>query len=481
MNLDRRSIPYRILENGLRIAAVVGFALVAGSGGRGGGSAALQQTVTFLLAGVVIVILWEVAYVRRYQYQITPDTFDIQSGVLSRREREIPFERIQNVDIAQNVIQRTFGIAEVRLETAGGGSTEARLRYVSRPEATRLQELISDRKHEETARDPGATDDVLFDLSSRELGVLGITSANFRLLGGIVVVLSLVAPPLTQELSPRAELLLFLGPGIALLAILALWVISGLQAVLQYYDFRLLRHQNELRYERGLFQRYTGTIPLPKVQTLMIRENILARRLGYASLVIETAGYAPGQGNENVESAVPIAKRQRVLELANTIEDIDHPTFTRPPKRARTRYLARYTIAVGLITAIGGLYHLLTNSFPFWFVSAGLVVFVPPAAHLKWRNLGYYYDDEYIVTRAGFWTRRTTMVPYYRVQTVSSSQTIFQRRRNLGTLVVDTATSGGFWGGEATALDIDVDTARTLRDAVHDRFQGATTRRRANG
>ena len=477
MNLDYRSIPYRILENGLRIVGIFAFAAIAGAGG-GDGSFDIQQTLSFLLFGLVLIALWEFAYVKRYEYRITQDTFDIQSGVFSRREREIPFERIQNVDIAQNVVQRAFGLAEVRLETAGGGSTEASLRYVSRAEATRLQELISDRKRGETERDPGATDDILFELEPRELGILGITSANFRLLGVIVVVLSLVAPPLAQELTPRAELLLVLGPGIALAVIFTLWVVSGVQAMLRYYNFRLLRHENELRYERGLFQRYNGTIPLSKVQTIMVRENLLARPLGYANLVIETAGYAPGQGSDSVESAVPIAKRDRVFQLARTIEDVGEITFTRPPKRARTRYLFRYAGVVAIFTGIAGAIHATTESLPFWYAAAGLLVFVPLGAHLKWRNLGYYRDDRYVVTQSGFWTRRTTIVPYYRVQTVSSSQTIFQRRRDLGTLVVDTASSGGFWGGDAIALDIDADDAETLREEVHDRFHESLARRR---
>ncbi|MEF8813347.1 MAG: PH domain-containing protein [Halovenus sp.] len=483
MNLDHRSVPYRILEDGLRIFGVLAFALLAsadGGTGSSGGGFNIRQGLTLFVLGLSLVALWETAYVRRYEYEVKPDTFDIQSGVVSRREREIPFERIQNVDIAQNVIQRTLGIAEVRLETAGGGSSEARLRYVSRPEATRLQELISDRKREETERDPGASDDILFELNRRELTILGLTSANFRLLGLIVVGVSLVAPPVARQLSPSAEILLLLGPGVAVGALLLLWVASGLQSVLRYYGFRLLRHDEELRYQRGLLQRYTGTIPLAKVQTLMVRENVLARAVGYGSLVIETAGYAPGQGSENVESAVPIARRDRVFELVETIEDIDDVTLIRPPKRARLRYVARYTIAVGVFTGMLGVVHLVTGGLPSWSLAAGAAVLVPPAAHLKWTHLGYYYDEDYVVTRSGFWTRRTTIVPYYRVQTVSNSQSIFQRRRDLGTLVVDTASSGGFWGGNAVALDIDADEAASLRERVNDRFQRSITYRKAD-
>jgi len=475
VKLDHRSIPYRILENGARIVGVLGFAVVA-SAGEGTGGFRISQTLVFVLVGLGLLVLWEVAYVRRYEYTVTGDTFDINSGVVSRREREIPFERIQNVDIAQNVVQRAFGIAELRLETAGGGSSEARLRYVSRPEATRLQELVSERKHAETERDPGASDDILFELGQSELAILGVTSADFRLLGLLVVGLSVVAPPLARQLSPGLELLLLLGPGVAVVALVALWMVSGLQAMFRYYGFRLLRHDDELRYERGLLQRYTGTIPLPKVQTLMLRENVLARALGYASLAIETAGYGPGQ-DADVKSAIPIAKREHVLDLARTIEDVGELSFTRPPKRARTRYLVRYTLAVGFVTAVPGAVHAAYGLVPRWYLLAGLLVLVPPAAHLKWANLGYYHDEDYVVTRSGFWTRRTTIVPYYRVQTVAESQTVFQRRRDLGTLVVDTASSGGFWGGNAVALDIDAGTARSLREEVHERFQTALVRR----
>ena len=479
MRLDSRSVPYRVMENAARIAGIIVFSLLFGGGGGEGGPAG---TLVFVAVGVLAVAAWETAYVRRFTYQVAGDTFDIQSGVLSRREREIPFERIQNVDIAQNVVQRAIGIAEVRIETAGGGTSEAQLQYVSRSEATRLQELISSRKHGGTERDPGAENDVLFELEGRELTLLGFTSANFRLFGAVLVLFSVLGSAGAQQTGmappePRMRLILLLGPAVAVAALVVLWVVSGLRAVLRYYGFRLLRHGEELRYERGLFQRYNGTIPLSKVQTLMIRENFIARAIGYANLVIETAGYSPGQGSDSVESAVPIARRGRVLALAETIEDIGEIEFERPPARARTRYLARYTIVVAVAVALVGGYHAVTGNLGDWYLAAGVWVLVPPAAHLKWTQLGYYSDDKHIITRKGFWTRRTTIVPYYRVQTVSDSQTVFQRRRNLATLAVDTASSGGFWGGDAIALDIDVEVARELREQCHDRFQDSIGRR----
>jgi putative membrane protein len=327
-------------------------------------------------------------------------------------------------------------------------------------------------------RDPGATNDILFELDQRELSVLGFTSANVRLLGLLGGLFIIASPVAAEQVSPRLEILLLLGPIFAIGGLVLLWIASGVQAVLKYYGFRLYRHDEELRYKRGLLQQYDGTIPLSKIQTLMIRENLLARAVGYGSLAIETAGYSPGQ-NDNVESAVPIAKRQRVLELARTIEDIGDPEFERPPKRARTRYIARYTIVVGLLTGIAGGLHVLTDAVPLWYTIAALLIVVPPAAHLKWKHIGYAVDEKYIISRVGFWTRRTTIVPYYRLQTVSSRQSVFQRRRDLGTLTVDTATSGGFWGGDAIVPDIEIDVAEDLREQTNDRFHRSIVDRRS--
>ena len=475
MKLDRRSIPYRILANGGRIVGILIFSLVTSASSGGTLLGNLLFLFGLVVVGVALGVGWELARFRRFDYDLTADTFDLRSGVFSRREREIPYHRIQNVDIGQNVIQRGLGIAEVSLETAGGGSTEAQLRYVSREEANRLQDEISRRKRgsapeEDTETAAGET---LFALSEREHVVLGVVSADFRFLGALSVIASVLAPQIAEAFAPETELLLVFGPATALVGLVAFWMLTGFLQVLRYYGFELTQRGDELRYERWLLQRYSGTVPLSKVQTVSIQENVLARALGYASVVIQTAGYAPGQDGSQVESAVPIANRDRAFSLARAVEPFDEIEFERPPTRARTRYIARYTLALLGVTGLLRLGHAVTDALSLWYVPLAALLAVPVAAHLKWKHLGYYADDDHVVTRRGFWRRRTVVVPYDRVQTVLSSQTVFQRRRSLGTVTVDTAGSGGFASGDAVAVDIDTTVAEELRETLAASLQRA--------
>lgn len=486
MKLDPRSIPYRVVEQGGAIVVVALFAVVGPTASQG--AAGFVGGVLLALLAVTAVVGWQVAYYRRYEYELTAATFDITSGVLSRRRREIPYERVQNVDISQNPVQRLLDIAEVRLETAGGSESEARLRFVATQEAERLQDEVGRRKRREAAdtdteravADEALAAEELFALEDHELWILGAVTADLRLLGLVASLAPFVAPVLLDEVDPGLTVLLAGGAVLVLGVVFVLWVVSGVYAVLRYYGFRLYRRGDELRYERGLLQRYSGSIPLGKVQTVSLAENVLARRLGYASVRIGTAGYAPGQtGGQRVQSAVPIAKRDRAMALAREVEPFGDLDFERPPTRARWRYAVRYSlvalVAVGALAAA----HAVTGDLPFWPAGLALIAVVPPAAHLKWVNLGYHVGADHVVTRHGFWVRKTTVVPYHRVQTVLRSRTVFQRRRSLGTVVVDTAAGGGLRGSDAIALDIDAGRASALLTTVEERLQASLAARRS--
>lgn len=502
MKLDPRSIPYRAAERVLRFGWVLLFLALSGTSEIPGvGAVGPIVVTTIVLGGLLVAIAWQVAVYRRFSYAVTGDTVDIRSGVLSRREREIPLHRIQNVDTNQNVFQRAFGIVDVSLETAGGGATEARLRYLSTEGARRLREDLRRRERDHEAdtgsdadgtvgtatgtagRTAGRAPTELFAIQPRELVLLGAVSIDLRLLSLAAIALPIIGPPVATMMGPEGVPVgpmgaIVLAPLYAAGFVLLSGLVSGAFKASNYYGFRLLRAGNDLQYERGLLQRSEGTIPVEKIQALAIEENLLARVAGYATLAVETAGYAPGQGpSGGSEAAVPLATRERCLSLARSIEPVSVPEFERPPKRARTRYAIRYA---GVVCLLAALAWAVTRFFDLafaWYAILGLLPVAAIGAHLKWRNRGYALAEGYVLTRNGFWTRTTTIVPDYRVQTVIETRTIFQRRRRLATVTIDTAGAGG--SRVAQAVDIDAGTAVDLREAVADRLQEALVARRA--
>lgn len=471
------SVLYRAGETTARLGWVLLFITF------GTAQAGLQlfQVVGVVVGGLVLAGLYQFVYWERFEYELTEDTFDIRSGVLSRRTREIPIRRIQNVDLQRNVVQRAIGLVEVRLETAGGSDTEAQLRFVTEEEAERIRTRLTRLKRGRTDETDGVAEpepDLLFAISPTELFVLGVTSIDLRLLSIVTVLLPILAPSMTDRFQDPLISFALAAPLLAGVVVVGVALLSGVYSVTNYFGFRLHRVEDELRYERGLIQHFSGTIPLDKVQTLSVSENVLARALGYASLSIETAGYGPGD-SAGSQSAVPIAERERVFRLARSIDPFDEVTFERPPKRARLRYAIRYAALVLVLTGVAYAVNRYTGfSFAWYLLPLGLPL-AGVGAHLKWRNLGYATCEDHFVAREGFWSRTTRVVPYYRVQTVIESATVFQRRRDLATVVVDTAGSGGLTGSGARALDIDADAATDLRASVEAKLQDALVEARA--
>ena len=281
-------------------------------------------------------------------------------------------------------------------------------------------------------------------------------------LGGPVV-RWLVSSPETTRLAVFAAL------SIVQFLLLAL-VVSVVLTVIEYYGFKLTQADDDLRYERGLLRRYSGNIPLEKVQTVTIRENALMRQFGYATLAVETAGYSGGNQQSTQGVAVPLAPREEVYELARDIEPFGDLDFDRSPKRARRRYLARFSLAAAGLTAVAYALDTLLLETGYWWVAALLFLTVAPAAHLRWRHRGFDLDESVLATRSGFWRRTTRIVPYYRLQTVFVTRSPFQRRRDLATVGADTASSSSLLGGLARVYDIDEGTAKELRDALRERL-----------
>ncbi|AEI63064.1 PH domain-containing protein [Corallococcus macrosporus] len=74
---------------------------------------AVQAPITFLVAWLDYEYRW---------YILSDRSLRIREGLVSLQEKTMTFANIQQVSIRQNPLQRLFGIADVKVETAGGGS-----------------------------------------------------------------------------------------------------------------------------------------------------------------------------------------------------------------------------------------------------------------------------------------------------------------------------------------------------------------------
>ena len=90
--------------------AFIGYLAVSGRAGT-----ALLAAIALLAVLVFSMFL----YWTRFEFRVGDNEIRIDSGIISRTHRSIPFDRIQDVDISQGPIARPLGIAKVKFETGG--------------------------------------------------------------------------------------------------------------------------------------------------------------------------------------------------------------------------------------------------------------------------------------------------------------------------------------------------------------------------
>jgi putative membrane protein len=238
---------------------------------------------------------------------------------------------------------------------------------------------------------------------------------------------------------PLGRVFLALG-GVAVFLVLVR-LISMVWAFVRLYDFRLTRRGDDLRATFGLLTRVAATIPLRRVQTVTIDQGWLHRRLGRASVRVETAGGQAGRAVRDREWVAPLIRIERVAQLVEAIlpgvvlEDAQwEPVHPRAFGRAVKPALLFALVVTAAVTVVIGWRGLA--------LAVPLVVWAVVTARQHVRHLGWAASAEWVAFRSGWLTRSQTLVKVNRIQAVSTHASPLDRRAAMARMRVDTAGAG---------------------------------------
>ncbi|MFQ5571486.1 MAG: PH domain-containing protein, partial [Rhodothermales bacterium] len=252
------------------------------------------------------------------------------------------------------------------------------------------------------------------------------------------------------------------GTVMVVLAVLVGWITGILINLNKYYGFQLWLEGDKLHKRHGLLTVSEGTIPLKKVQSLILRTNPLMRRFGWYRLELQTMGYDVEK--QGYQVAAPFAKKSDILRLAPHIRSFSPPqTFTPVSRLTIRRAFIRYSVVL--------LVGLLPLSY-FWPQALWGLLVLPLLLYLavlRYRNHGYTLSDDILYIKRGVIQHYLWVVPLDKFQVFYTSSSFFQRRLGLRSLVVDTAGAGSFHYPKI--VDVVSETADPFMLHLYQRFQ----------
>ncbi|GMM91725.1 PH domain-containing protein [Qipengyuania sp. MTN3-11] len=417
---------------------------------------------------------------RRFTYQVNPADIRVESGIVSRQARSVPYERIQDVSIEQKLVPRLFGLVQVKFETGAGGKDELTLAYLTEAEGERLRELVRARRDGESLSTKDAVveraeqDELLFTMGPRRVVTFGLFEFSLVVVAGFAGFAQQFDFLLPFDLWDFEEWQARLaGPGqwlaglgfaaqiaggaIAALILLAVGFGTGLiRTVLREWDFRLERTDKGLRRRRGLLTRTDVVMPVHRVQALRVGTGLVRRFFGWHKLSV--VSLAQDSGNASHDAA-PFAQMEEIAPIVATTG------FALPPvetdwKRGDSRYRIDRVIAAGLILAVMAIGLSLSPRSEVALVPMIGMIAVGLVELYNWRFAANACDARQIYVRRSWLSPKTSIANRVKLQSVEIAQGPLARRRGYAHLHL------GLAGGNFRIHGIPLERARELRGAV---------------
>ncbi|MBA3862872.1 MAG: hypothetical protein C0517_02885 [Erythrobacter sp.] len=456
-----------------------------------GGAGRMLVAIGVVVAAAIIGTLFSYIAWRRLTYTIGEQDIRVESGVLSRSARSVPYERIQDVSLEAKLLPRLLGLVAVKFETGAGGSEDLALTYLTTAEGERLRRLVRERRDDgqqaATSADPAASSsgaagegadegNVLFTMGPRRLlrfGLFEFSLAVFAVLGGLLQYANMVTDIDIWNgdlwrgwLEEQGTIIASLGPyaqaagataGLFGLALIGL-ATGILRTFARDWGFTLTRSARGFRRQRGLFTRTDVVMPAHRVQALVIGTGFMRYRFGWHGLSFVSLAQDAGHESHVVAPFAQMDEIAPIVAAAGFHLPDERINWHRASRRHRDDTAIISALPFVMAAILGAVLAPLGVAL----IPLGLAVVMAGAQLYAWEFRRHAIDPEQIFSTTGLMSPTSRIATRQKLHSVEIAQGPLARWRGYATMHL------GLAGGSFSIPGMPLKTARILRSGILD-------------
>lgn len=285
-----------------------------------------------MLVGLFVFGIFFCALKRHFtEYRFTDHSVEIVSGILSRREVKIPFERVLNVEISQPWIFKFGDYVSASFDSAGTAKKDGLISGIKHSDAVQIKQIVLSFKDGSIVDQPldVQTEDstLLVHREWKDLFIFGMSHNRIFLFFGLIVGFYYKVKEVVKDLDskitlyleplmPDGNMALYAMVVISILVFITLSAVgSGVLQIIQSYGYSLFKSDKDLSQSEGLFTKRNTHVQLKKLQWVIIRETVLDRIAKRCSVILSQM---------NNSMVVPALRRSESMMVINAIyPDLD--------------------------------------------------------------------------------------------------------------------------------------------------------------
>lgn len=418
----------------------------------------------FITLGVaaIVVVTALIAYLqyRNFTFYIDEqnEEFIISEGVFNKSKTAIQLDKIQQVNISQNLLQRIINVYSLDVDTAGSDKKEGNIKAISHELAIALKSKLLENEATETKQTTtelidtyGHFTEPFLKIDLISLFKIGITSNYVKSIGLLLTFFITIYDGLEQvgktdaintdevEQLVSAQPVLYSLIVFTLLLFTIVFILNIGRTIIKFFGYKVAKQKGSLVLSYGLINTKSTILKPEKVQITKISRNYFQKKLNVLEIKIKQIVGREDSKNKNIIEIPGCNTTEADAILKLLFNEIPQKGETLKPNFRKLVFSIFLFIVVPL-----SLYF----SIGYWgkeilFEYSGFAVFYAVVALIllifAFRNYQLHVNQNYIIKQSGAWDVDTEIIQLEKIQALTTSQLFWHKKLNIGSLTLHTA------------------------------------------
>jgi len=417
----------------------------------------------------------------KYYYYIQEDELVIEKGLFQKVKINMPFDRIQTINFEQTPIHQFFNVVRMEIDSAGSVQNEISIQAIDKEKAEYIRSYIMAEKAKiaptpieanTTIKEDQEQSILLMQHSPLDLLKIGVSQNHLRGLGiifgfcfWIFQSIEDFLPEFNEGENPVdyvEEHLSFDFNGAIILYLFGLLLlfsigISLISTVFRYFNLQFFKTDQGFKVKSGLLTKREQSANLKKIQLIRWGDSLLKRLFGIFRLNLFQASSAALSASKAI--GVPGC----YIDQINTVRTTYFPNESEHPYEQHgisSLIIGRRLLYIGLLPALAFMvltYHPDNYYFLLCLLWIPFIFFTSRIFHRNWK---VFINQEGIHTEHGIIGKEHTLLQWYKIQSVTIRQSLYQQRKAVADVYFFTAA------GSVKIPYFPLDKAQSLKDYV---------------
>lgn len=422
----------------------------------------------YTLIGIALVLLLCILFAYLWYLKFTffldkkKQEFVVNKGILNRDQIIIQLDKIQQVNINQNILQKIIGVYGLTIDTAGAKGQEVSIKAIDEVSAYMLKEHLLDRKPEPADNQQTNREEInelqealpFLRISNSTLFKVGLTSnygRSLALIGIFLVYLFQEAKHIMDFFAIDKAYIKQTLLSVATLFSVAILVAAALLAFLlfnlirtfyKYFELQIAQHKHSLILSSGLIARKNTLINPKKVQITSHSQNYFQKKLNIINMSLAQAQFGTSEkGHEMQGSTLKIvgcnpAEREEILKMILGRIPVQNRTFIPNWRFLNLPVFFKLVLPVAVFSIltlnIPELKQFQSLAVPYFLIGTLMI-------YISYKRHRISVSEGFIIKKSGIWDISEQIITPNKIQAITTSQYPWHKSIDVGHLCLHTS------------------------------------------